>query len=73
MCDGSNCLLQQALVKVPLHLAGDATDRMKLLMPIYFLNEEGKFNFFNLSLNQSQLNSVKAVIGGFDLSSHNGS
>lgn len=35
---------KQAFFKVPLHLAGDATDRMKLLMPIYFLNEEAKIN-----------------------------
>lgn len=45
MCDGNNCPLQQAFVKVPLHLAGDATDRMKLLMPVCFLNEEAKINF----------------------------
>lgn len=45
MCDGSNCLLQQAFIKVPLHLAGDATDRMKLLMLVCFLNEEAKINF----------------------------
>lgn len=45
MCDGNNGRLEQAFVKVPLHLARDATDRMKLLMPIYFLNEEEKIHF----------------------------
>lgn len=45
MCDGNNCLLQQPFVKVPLHLTGDATDRMKLLIPICFVNEEAKINF----------------------------
>lgn len=47
MCDGSNCPLQQAFVKVPLYLAGDTADRMELLMPIQFLNEEAKINFFS--------------------------
>lgn len=45
MCDGNNCLLQQDFIKVLLHLAGDATDRVKLLIPIYFLNEEAMIIF----------------------------
>jgi len=45
MCVGNSCLLQQAFVKVPLCLAGDVTYRMKLLTPLYFLNEEAKINF----------------------------
>lgn len=36
--------LTAGFVKVPLLISGDATDRSKLLMPIYFLNKEAKIN-----------------------------
>lgn len=42
MNDGTNCFLQQAFIQVLLHLTEDTTDRMKLLMPIWFSNEETK-------------------------------
>ena len=42
MYDGNNCFVQQAFIKVLLHLIGDTADRMKLLIPILFSNEETK-------------------------------
>lgn len=42
MYDGNNCFVQQAFIKVLLHLTGDTADRMKLLIPIWFSNEETK-------------------------------
>lgn len=42
MYDGTNCFVPQAFIQVLLHLTGDTTDRMKLLMPIWFSNEETK-------------------------------
>lgn len=44
MYNGNNCFVQQAFIKVLLHLTRDIADRMKLLMPIWFSNEEIKIS-----------------------------
>lgn len=81
MYDGNNCFVQQAFIKVLLHLIGDTADRMKLLIPIWFSNEETKviiiIVFFYLVCSKANCTLWKifmdAVVVGFNLNSHDGS